>query len=60
MYEEKIFMLDVYNKISVPEEQSAEGKVIDCDALLKNRERSIIYKLVISELAHQDLDHIVS
>ena len=29
MYEEKLFMLDVYNKLTAAEAQVAEGKVLD-------------------------------
>ncbi|NLV16664.1 MAG: type II toxin-antitoxin system Phd/YefM family antitoxin [Syntrophomonadaceae bacterium] len=36
MYEEKLFMLDVYNKLAVAETQIAEGKVLDGDASLKS------------------------
>lgn len=35
MYEEKIFMLDVHNKLAAAEEQLLEGKVLDSDASLK-------------------------
>ncbi|HBC31280.1 MAG TPA: type II toxin-antitoxin system Phd/YefM family antitoxin [Clostridiales bacterium] len=31
MYEEKLYMLDVYNKLSAAEVQIGEGKVIDGD-----------------------------
>lgn len=34
MYEEKLFMLDVYSKIQAAEKQIAEGKVIDADESL--------------------------
>lgn len=36
MYEEKLFMLDVYNKLAAAEAQIAEGNVLDGDASLKN------------------------
>jgi len=36
MYEEKLFMLDVYNKLVAAEAQIAGGKVLDADASLKN------------------------
>lgn len=36
MYEEKMFMLDVYSKLMVAEEHLVEGKVIDGDASLKS------------------------
>jgi PHD/YefM family antitoxin component YafN of YafNO toxin-antitoxin module len=36
MYEEKLFMMDVYNKLAAAETQIAEGKVLDGDASLKN------------------------
>jgi PHD/YefM family antitoxin component YafN of YafNO toxin-antitoxin module len=36
MYEEKLFMLDVYNKLAAAEAQIAEGKTLDGDASLKN------------------------
>lgn len=36
MYEEKMFMFDVYNKLIAAEEQIAEGKVLDGDASLKS------------------------
>jgi PHD/YefM family antitoxin component YafN of YafNO toxin-antitoxin module len=36
MYEEKMFMLDVYSKLNAAEEQLAEGKVFDGDASLKS------------------------
>jgi len=35
MYEEKLYMLDVYNKLAAAERQIAEGKVLDGDASLK-------------------------
>jgi len=36
MYEEKMFMLDVYSKLIAAEEQLAEGKVLDGAASLKS------------------------
>ncbi|MHB8062907.1 MAG: type II toxin-antitoxin system prevent-host-death family antitoxin [Ruminiclostridium sp.] len=36
MYEEKLFILDVYNKLAAAEAQIAEGKVLDGDASLKS------------------------
>ena len=36
MYEEKMYMLDVYNKLNEAEEQLREGKVLDGDASLKS------------------------
>jgi len=36
MYEEKMFMLDVYSKLIAAEEQLAEGKVLDADVSLKS------------------------
>ncbi len=36
MYEEKMFMLDVYGKLIAAEEQLVEGKVLDGDASLKS------------------------
>jgi PHD/YefM family antitoxin component YafN of YafNO toxin-antitoxin module len=36
MYEEKMFMIDVYSKLKVAEEQLAEGKVLDGDVSLKS------------------------
>ncbi len=35
MYEEKMFMLDVYSKLIAAEEQLAEKKVLDGDVSLK-------------------------
>jgi PHD/YefM family antitoxin component YafN of YafNO toxin-antitoxin module len=35
MYEEKLFMLDVYNKLAAAEAQIAEKKVLDGDTSLK-------------------------
>ena len=34
MYEEKLYMLDVYSKLEDAEKQIAEGKVIDADESL--------------------------
>lgn len=40
MYEEKMFMLDVYDKLKAAEQQISEGKVLDAEASLKSiRER---------------------
>jgi len=36
MYEEKMFMLNVYSKLSEAEEQVKEGKVLDGDVSLKS------------------------
>ncbi|MDD4665107.1 MAG: type II toxin-antitoxin system prevent-host-death family antitoxin [Clostridia bacterium] len=36
MYEEKMFMLDVYNKLIASEEQITEGKILDGDNSLKS------------------------
>lgn len=36
MYEEKLLMLDVYNKLVAAEAQIAEGKVLDGDSSLKS------------------------
>lgn len=36
MYEEKLFMFDVYNKLAAAEAQIAEGKVLDGDTSLKS------------------------
>ena len=36
MYEEKLMMLDVYNKLAVAEAQIAEGKVADAGTSLKS------------------------
>lgn len=36
MYEDKLFMLDVYNKLAAAEAQIAEGKVLDAGASLKS------------------------
>jgi PHD/YefM family antitoxin component YafN of YafNO toxin-antitoxin module len=36
MYEEKLFMLDVYNKLAAAEAQISEGKVMDGEASLKS------------------------
>ncbi|AGA70359.1 Phd_YefM [Desulfitobacterium dichloroeliminans LMG P-21439] len=35
LYEEKMFMLDVYGKLIAAEEQITEGKVLDGDTSLK-------------------------
>jgi PHD/YefM family antitoxin component YafN of YafNO toxin-antitoxin module len=36
MYEEKLFMLDAYNKLAAAEAQIVEGIVMDGDTSLKN------------------------
>lgn len=36
MYEEKLYMLDVYNKLIAAEEQIAKGQVLDGDASIKS------------------------
>lgn len=36
MYEEKLYMLDVYNKLTAAEAQIAKGKVLDGDASIKS------------------------
>ena len=36
MYEEKLYMLDIYNQLAAAETQIAEGKVIELDSSLKN------------------------
>lgn len=36
VYEEKLFMLDVYNKLAAAEAQIAEGKVLDGETSLKS------------------------
>lgn len=36
MYEEKLFMFDVYNKLAAAEAQIAEGKVMDGETSLKS------------------------
>lgn len=36
MYEGKLFMLDVHNKLAAAEAQIAEGKVLDGDTSLKS------------------------
>jgi prevent-host-death family protein len=36
MYKEKMFMLDIYDKLMAAEEQLKEGKVLDGKASLKN------------------------
>ena len=44
LYEEKMFMLDVYGKLIAAEEQITEGKVLDGDISLKTiRELSLIH-----------------
>ena len=35
VYEEKMFMSDVYNKLAAAEKQVAEGKLLDADESLK-------------------------
>ena len=35
VYEEKMFMLDVYNKLAAAEKQVAEGELLDADESLK-------------------------
>jgi len=35
-YEEKIFMVDVYQKLGAAEEQATAGKMLDADISLKN------------------------
>ena len=35
MYEKKLFMLDVYNKLAAAEAQIAQGKVLDAEDSLK-------------------------
>lgn len=35
LYEEKMFMFDVYNKLRAAEDQLAEGKVLDGDTSLR-------------------------
>lgn len=35
LYEEKMFMLEVYSKLIAAEEQIAEGKILDGDTSLK-------------------------
>lgn len=35
LFEEKMFMLDVYNKLIAAEEQIADGKILDGDVSLK-------------------------
>lgn len=36
MYEEKLYMLDVYNKLAAAEAQIANGKVLNGDASIKS------------------------
>lgn len=36
MYEEKLFMLDIYKKLSIAETQVKEGNVMDADSSLKS------------------------
>ena len=36
IYEEKMFMSDVYRKLNAAEEQLTEGKILDGDESLKN------------------------
>ncbi|MGB4437747.1 MAG: type II toxin-antitoxin system prevent-host-death family antitoxin [Sedimentibacter sp.] len=36
MYEEKLYMLDIYNKLAAAEAQIAEGKVLEGDSSLKS------------------------
>ena len=36
MYEEKLYMLDIYNKLVAAEMQIAEGKMLDGDSSLKS------------------------
>jgi PHD/YefM family antitoxin component YafN of YafNO toxin-antitoxin module len=36
MYEEKLYMLDIYNKLAAAETQIAEGKVLEGDSSLKS------------------------
>ena len=36
VYERKLFMLDVYNKLAAAEAQIAEGKVLDGDTSLRS------------------------
>lgn len=36
MYEEKLYMLDIYNKLAAAEAQIAKGKVLDGDASIKS------------------------
>lgn len=36
MYEEKLFMLDIYNKLAAAEAQIAEGKLLDGDTSLRS------------------------
>lgn len=45
MYEEKMFMLDVYSKLISAEEQLSEGKVLDGDVSLKSIREKFKVKL---------------
>ena len=36
MYEEKLYMLDIYNKLAAAEAQIAKGKVLDSDVSIKS------------------------
>jgi len=36
MYEEKLYMLDILNKLAAAEAQMAKGKVLDSDLSIKN------------------------
>ncbi len=36
MYEEKLYMLDIYNKLAAAEAQVAKGKVLDSDVSIKS------------------------
>ncbi len=36
MYEEKLFMLDIYNKLAAAESQIAEGRLLDGDTSLRS------------------------
>ncbi|MCR6544284.1 type II toxin-antitoxin system prevent-host-death family antitoxin [Dehalobacterium formicoaceticum] len=36
MYEEKLYMLNIYNKLAAAEAQIAEGKVLNGDSCLKS------------------------
>jgi ribosomal protein L12E/L44/L45/RPP1/RPP2 len=60
MYEEKLYMLDVYSKLEATEKQISEGKVIDADESLSCISEELMYRLVISELAHKDLHSIIT
>lgn len=41
-YEEKMFMLDVYEKLVAAEEQIAEGKILDGNASLKSIREKVV------------------